>query len=320
MHLGLKIFVSDLKEGQSVDSLFSVKYKRAVLQYQNGWRFSFGASDKTGEIEVGFWGSFDEAAVRRVCDSFGEGDVVRVQGLVGLWKERKKIDVNEGKGLVQKAEKYDLADFLPSSGKDLEQMRAELLQIIGSVGHEGLRKLLNAFFEEGDFLEKFVKAPGAMYLHHAWVGGLLEHSLSVCRIATAAAKEYAEIDLDLVAAGALLHDVGKVRELEVTTNIKVGEEGMLRGHVVIGEEMVRKKALETGLDAQSLLKISHMMLSHHGNQEYGAPKPPMFAEALVVYYADELDSKASQFVRIKRETASEDFRVYDKHLGEIYLK
>ncbi len=314
-----KSFVEDLKPGESVDSLFSVKYKRAVTQYANGWRFAFGAADKTGEIEVSYWGGDDRAAVQEAHDSFQEGGVVRVQGFVGSWKDRKKIDVNQGKGSITQAKEFDLKDFLPETKKSVEAMYAELLGLVDGVRHEGLKKVLNAFFRDEEFAEEFKRAPAAMSYHHAWLGGLLEHSLAVARIALEAGKEYGA-DRDLLTAGALLHDVGKIKEFEVSTSIKVGEEGMLRGHIPIGEELVRRKAKETGLDEHALRKLSHIILSHHGKQEFGSPKPPMFVEAILVYYADELDSKAAQFARIKEETNTEDFRVYDKKWGQVYLK
>ncbi len=318
----MKAFIEELKVGDPVDSLFSVKYKRAVSEYGGGkgYYFSFGAADRTGEIEVTYWGGPRREAVQGVHDSFREGEVVRVQGMTGTYKERKKIDVNEGKGAISATENYDLKDFLPQSEKDVEELYKQLLGLVGSLKHDGLRALLNGFFADSGFAEEFKRAPAAMYMHHAWLGGLLEHSLSVARSARFAAQAYEGADLDLVTAGALLHDVGKLKEFEVTTSIKVGEEGMLRGHTVIGEEMVRKKAAETGLDARTLLKLCHIILSHHGKLEHGAPKEPAFVEAVIVHYADMMDARANQFARIKRETTSEDFRVYDKHWGEVYLR
>ncbi|MFH1106686.1 MAG: HD domain-containing protein [Candidatus Micrarchaeota archaeon] len=315
----MKAMISELKEGQQVDSLFSVKYKRDVLQYANGWRFAFGASDRTGEVEVSYWGANDEARVRKAHAAFGEGSVVRVVGLVGSYKGRKKIDVNEGKGLIEPAGEYDIADFLAHTAKDVGGMYAELLGMVESVTHPGLKKLLEAFFNDSGFAERFRQAPGAMQMHHAWVGGLLEHTLAVARISRNAAPEYGA-DLDLVTAGALLHDIGKMREYEVTTNIKIGEEGMLRGHTAIGEETVRRKAIETGLDGQTLLKLSHMILSHHGELSNGAPKTPMFAEAAIVHFADYLDARAARLAQVKREATTEDFRVYDGKAGEVYLR
>lgn len=315
----MKAFVEELKPGDSVDSTFSVKYKRAVVKYANGWRFAFGAADKTGEVEVSYWGGDDADAVRAVHDSFNEGAVVRVNGFVGSWKDRKKIDINEGKGSINPADDYDLTDFLPETDKNVEEMYAELLTLVDSVENPGYRKLLDAFFRDEEFAKEFKRAPGAMFHHHAWLGGLLEHSLAVARVALEASKGY-ETDRGLLVTGALLHDVGKMREYEVTTSIKVGEEGMLRGHVVMSEEMVRGKARSIGLDGRDLLKLSHILLSHHGKEEFGSPKPPMFVEAVLVYYADELDSKASQFARIKKESNTEDFRVFDKHWGQVYLK
>ncbi|MBI4021452.1 MAG: HD domain-containing protein [Candidatus Aenigmarchaeota archaeon] len=316
----MKVMVNELRGSSSpVDSLFSVKYKRAPTSYAKGWRFAFGAADRTGEIEVSFWGGLDEQGVRRVHDSFKEGDIVRVRGTVGIWKERPKIDVNEESGSIQKVAVTDPSDFIPTTAKDVEALYQELLAIVDGVKTPGLRQLLDAFFRDHGFATAFKRAPGAMTIHHAWLGGLLEHSLGVARIAREAVRNYPDLDLDLVTAGSLLHDVGKMRELEVTTNIKIGEEGMLRGHTVLGEEMVREKARGI-LDEVTLRKLSHIILSHLGKHEHGAPKVPMFAEAAIVYYADELDSKANQFQRIKTETTTEDFRVYDKRLGEIYLR
>lgn len=315
----MKTMISELGEGQQVDSLFSVKYKRGVSQYQNGWRFAFGAGDKTGEVEVSYWGGDDGTQVRKIHDSFEEGDVVRVVGYVGTWKGKKKIDVNEGKGLIEPARSFDREDFLAQSQRDTQRLYDELLEMVRSVKHPGLKQLLEAYFKDPAFSEKFKQAPGAMQIHHAWIGGLLEHSLAVARICRNAAPEYGA-DLDLVTAGALLHDIGKLQELEVTTNFKIGEEGMLRGHTVLGDEMMRQKARETGLDEHTLLKLSHIILSHMGKHENGAPKEPMFVEAVLVHFADYMDAKAARLAQIKRETTTEDFRVYDGKAGEVYLK
>ncbi|MBI4181405.1 MAG: HD domain-containing protein [Candidatus Aenigmarchaeota archaeon] len=320
----MKAMIGELRIGMQVDSLFSVKYKRAPVLYNPakggiGWRFAFGAADRTGEIEVSYWGGADEKGVRALHASFREGDIVRVKGMVGTWKDRPKIDVNEGMGSIEKAQPTDLSDFIPATTKDVGALYGELLALVAGVQHAGLKQLLEAFFLDPAFAAAFKKAPGAMTIHHAWLGGLLEHSLGVARIALAAARNYPGVDQDLVLAGSLLHDVGKMRELEVTTNIKIGEEGMLRGHTVLGEEMVREKAKGI-LDELTLLKLSHIILSHLGKNEHGAPKEPMFTEAAVVYYADELDSKANQFERIRTETTTEDFRVYDRWLHEVYLR
>jgi len=315
----MKKFIEELKSGELIDSLFSVKYKRAVSDYANGWRFAFGVSDRTGEVEVSYWGGNDQKRVQDLHDSFKEDDVIRIQGIVGIWKDKKKIDINEGRGAVSRAEAFDPEDFLPKSGKDMNELEAQLLELVDGVGDEGLRALMCALFRDPEFMKGFRRAPAAMYLHHAWLGGLMEHSLSVAQIVREAGKMYS-LDMDLLTVGALLHDIGKVREFEVTTNIKIGEEGMLRGHVVIGEEMVREKAKAVGLDAKTLMKLSHIILSHHGELENGAPKKPTFIEAILVHYADQMDAKASQFERIRKETTSEDFHVYDKNLGQVYLK
>jgi len=316
----MKRFIEELKPGDQVDTLFSVKYKRAVTQYANGWRFAFGGADKTGEIEVSYWGGYDQDKVQQIHDLFKEGDVVSVQGNVGMWRDKKKIDINEDKGGISIADNFHLADFLPISDKNLDELYSHLLGLINKVEHDGLRDLLVAFFKDEKFMADFKRAPGAMYLHHAWVGGLLEHSLAVTLAARETGKNYNIVDMDLLTTGALLHDIGKMKEYEVTTSIKVGEEGLLRGHTIMGEEMVRDKAKKTGLEEKTLMKLCHILLSHHGKHEKTAPVEPKFVEAILVHYADLMDSAASQFERIKKETTTEDFHVYDKNWGQIYLK
>jgi len=205
----------------------------------------------------------------------------------------------------------------PAPDKDIDGMYAELLAMVDAVENDGLKNLLNAFFRDVQFAEAFKHSPGAM--HHAWVGGLLEHSLAVARTAKCSASNF-NVDMDIMVAGALLHDIGKLRELEVSTCIELTEEGLLLGHVTLGCEMVRQMAAKTGLDARTTLRLSHVLISHHGKCEYGSPKRPMLLEALLVSFADETDSKASHFERIKRKACPEDVTVYDEHLGEIFLK
>ena len=316
-----KQFINELKEGQPVDSTFSVKYRKSPSAYKNGYKFTAGLSDKTGEIELKYWGGPDKDAVQRMFDSFKEGDVIRVVGIVSKY-ERVEIHVNEGKGSVEKVLDYDRMDFVPMTKQNIEEMFAEIKRAIDGIQNPHLRQLLGAFFGNPAFVKEFKNAPAGITMHHAYIGGLLEHTLHVLRICRALLDIYPQLDRDLLFAGAILHDIGKTREYEVTTNIKQGEEGMLRGHITIGEEMVVEKIKEIpDFPGDLRMKVAHMMLAHHGNNEYGSPVVPAFAEAEAIYYADECDAKLDQHIDTKENPATEDFRVWSRKLRRpVYLK
>ncbi len=305
---------------ERVNTYFAVKYKRPVKSYARGYMFSIGLSDKTGEIDLTYWGGQDTIKVQEVWSSFETGDVVTVNGNVSEYNDRKKIDVNKESGLV-KATYYNIENFVARSKQDPEKMIDLLKQQVSAVSDPHLSALLKAFFEDPKFTENFKHAPAAMYMHHAYIGGLLEHTLHVLQLCASIHRIYPSMSRDLLVTGAVLHDIGKIKEFKVGTSIQVTEEGMLRGHIALGEEMILEKIKEIPEFPQTLkMKVAHMMLSHHGLHEYGSPKTPQFPEAAAVHYADETDSKIDQYVTIKDTTDSRDFRIYTKRLGELYLK
>jgi 3'-5' exoribonuclease len=314
-----KQFIKDLVSGKRIKSTFSVKYKHPVREYRNGFMFTAGVADKTGEIEANYWGGRDRDAVQQVYDSFKEGDVVSINGTVGEFKDKLKIDVNEREGSIKRCSplEYNIEDFVAKTEKDIEGMFSTLMGIIDSVDNLHLTALLDSFFTDPRFSMEFKKAPAAMYIHHAYLGGLLEHTLNVLKLCEIAYSLYPKMDRDLL----LLHDIGKMKEFVVTTNIKISEEGMLRGHVVLGDEMLseRIKQIE-GFPENLRTKLSHIVLSHHGKSEFSSPKEPQFPEAVAVHYADEYDAKLYQYISAREEATTEDFRTYTKRLGEIYLR
>lgn len=317
---GARKFIEDLKMNDHVHSKFAVKYKRPLRDYAKGYWFTVGLSDRTGEIDLTYWGGHDQMRVQKVWDSFEEGDVVLVDGFVSEYKQKKKIDVNEGKGEIVRTTEFRIEDFVAECKRDADEMFGLVMKEVDSVKDPLMKKLLMSFFGDSEFVSKFKKSPAAMYMHHAYLGGLLEHSLHVMQLCLAMHAIYPQLDRDLLVTGALLHDVGKVREFEVGTSIQVSEEGMLRGHVVVGEELVVNKMNALDFPEVLKLKIAHILLSHHGKGEYGAPKEPQFAEAATVNFADVMDSQVDQYIKIKETTDSKDFRIYTKRLGELYLK
>ncbi len=317
----MKQFIKDLKNGDEVDSLFSVKYKHPVTTYVKGFRFQFGISDKTGELQVTYWGGQNKDTIDRVYRGFSENDVIHIKGITGEYKEKLKIDINDGKGIIEMTKEYNQEDFVPVTEKDIEEMYSELKKYIGNVKNSHLKTLLDLFFEDEVFVKVFKKSPGAMYIHHGYIGGLLEHSLGVVKLCDRIFDIYPSLDYDLLITGAVLHDIGKIKEFEVNTNIQISEEGMLRGHIVIGNEMLLEKINKIpGFPNLLKMKLSHIILSHHGKLEYGSPRTPQFPEAAAIYYADEFDSKIFQYVKLKQDADTEDFRIYTKRFGGLYLR
>ncbi len=323
-----KQYVSDLKGNMFVESVFSVKYKHLPRDYNNkeGSWFRIGLADKTGEIDLYYWGGTDKEETKRIYDSFEIDDVIYVKGFVKSDIGKKlKINVNEGKGELRKAkqDEYKLSRFLFETNQDINEMFDYISLNIEKIQNSFIKKLLFHFFKDDEFTDKFKESPAAMYMHHGCIGGLLEHTWGVVKICETTMEIHPSLNRDLLIAGAILHDIGKINEFKTTSNIKITEEGMLVSHVFIGAEMV-SKAIDKIKEFPKNLKnkILHMMLSHHGELEYGALKRPQFPEAAAIYYADLMDSQVTQYIRIKKDTKdkTEDFRTYSKYLGEIYLR
>jgi 3'-5' exoribonuclease len=180
---------------------------------------------------------------------------------------------------------------------------------------------LASIFDDKKFVDEFKKAPAAMYMHHACTGGLVEHTWGILKLCEVEAEIHPSLDEDLLITGAILHDIGKIHEFQVTTNIKITEKGMLLGHVGLALEMVTEKIAKIH-DFPEILKnkVLHMIISHHGEKEYGTMIEPAFPEAAAVYLADNYDAKITQYIRTKKDVNTEDFRTYSKTLGSLYLK
>jgi len=318
-----KQFVSDLKVGDMVDDLFAVKYKKLPQPYQKGYWFEMRVSDKTDEITAKYWSTGNLDEVDRVYNSFKKGDVIHIVGRVNSYLEAKEISINPPTGKISKVEigNYDPNDFVEKTSKDIEKMYNELMTFANSVKNLEIKKILDVFFvEDKNFIDEFKKAPAAMHLHQNVIGGLIEHTLNVTKICDVISTIYPDLNRDILIASALLHDIGKIREFEVNTSIDVSEEGMLKGHITIGNEMLNEKMKALGTPKQLCLKMSHMMLSQHGKKENGSPIQPQLPEAVALFYADDCDSKVFQYLKMKKEAKTEDPWVYSKRLGHVYLR
>jgi 3'-5' exoribonuclease len=320
-----KQYINELKDNTPVNSFFSVKYKHAIKPYQKGYMFVVGLADKTGEIELTFFGDNNKEEVEEVYNSFESGDVIFVKGYSKVHNGKLKININKSTGELRKAnaEEYADEDFIHVTNQDIEEMFGFITKKIENIKNPYLKQLLEYFFKDEEFVKKFKRAPAAMYMHHACVGGLLEHTWGILTICETMKVLHPSLDEDLLVAGAILHDIGKVEEFEITSNIKVSEKGMLLSHVFIGADMV-SKAIDKidGFPEKLRNKILHIIISHHGELEYGALKRPEFPEAAAVALADQMDSQITQYIRIKKDASktTDDFRTYSKNLGEIYLR
>lgn len=320
----VKQMAKDVRPGERVDSYFSVSYKKPVTEYRNGHMFEVRVADSSGQLTVKYWGDRDREAVQRVYSSFDKDDVVRVTGTSSEYRGQVEVSVSrEGGGTISRMEDgtYD-ASALISAVEDIPGKRERLTSRVSEVEEPHVRALLESFFGDEAFMEAFSKAPASIQLHGAAVGGLLQHTLNVVDNAMEAVRQHPELDRDLVLAGALLHDIGKVRTFRVTTNINATVEGNLLGHIVIGdEELMAHVSAMDGFPADLALKLRHILLAHFGKREWGSPVEPMTPEALAVHEADDTDAKLEYMIARRRDAVTEDDWVWDGRLGRlIYLR
>ncbi len=278
-------YVNELQLGPLASATFLVQSKE-VRQKRTGEPFlSLSLSDRTGDIEAKMWDG-----VAGVAETFDRDDFVQVKGQIQLFQNRPQITIHK---LIRIDEAgVDFADFFPASTRDPEEMFAELRTVIAGIGNPHLQALLTAIFADEEIARGFRTAPAAKIVHHAYLGGLIEHVLSLCHLARFAASHYPGVDLDLLLAGVILHDLGKIRELSYARAFSYTDQGQLLGHMMIALRIIAEKAAQTP-DFPPRLRdlLEHMIISHHGELEFGSPKIPLFREALLLHFLDNLDSK-----------------------------
>ena len=312
-----------LKEGDFVDDIFVIKIKKSMIPYANGYSFALILSDSSGaSIEYKYWGGTDENKVRKLFLSIKSDSVVRVAGKINSYNGKLQISGDEFTILnVLNPGEYD-AEFISPPQRNPEEMYSMLLSKINSVFNIEIKNLLLKIFE-GDLKEKFLIHPGAIQIHHNWKSGLLQHVLEIIEYCETSVSLFKGLDRDLLIAGAVLHDIGKLEEIEVTSRIKGTQKGQLISHLVLGTNYVSEKLKQSNISEIIKDKLMHMIVSHHGKTELGSPKPPMFPEALVLYYADEMSSKVSEmieFIKEARKNTEDDF-MYDSKKGtNIFLR
>ena len=311
------LWVKDIKEEDNVNDLYLVKAKRTG-QTKNGAPFlSLTLSDRTGDIEARVWERAEELG-----SLFREGDIIEISGKAGSYRNQVQLTLS---GLAL-SKQNDPTLFLETTPYDISDMMRELKGIVRRIKNDDLRDLINSFLSDHDFSEKFRETPAAKNFHHGYIGGLLEHTLSVCRLAGHVYDQYPELDGDLLVTGAFLHDIGKIREFSYGRTIDYSDEGRLLGHLVLGVSMLEQKLSGfKKFPAETALCLKHMILSHHGEYDFGSPKRPKFLEAFVLHLIDDLDAKMNGIARFmskdKNEGAWTDFnRMFERYLMKEKLK
>jgi len=282
-----RTFINEIRENDLVEGVFWVKEKAMPTTRTGTPYLRVRLTDRTGEIEGRIWDGVEEFA-----DLFEREDFIRIKAQANSYQERMQLNIKSLKKVA--VAEVSLEDFLPASVKDPEEMLAELIEIAQGIENEHLKKLVMAFLQDAEFTTLFKRAPGAKRLHHACLGGLLEHTLSVTKLIEEIKGHYAGINHDLLLAGGILHDIGKVRELSYAIAFDYTDEGRLVGHIVMGTQMVEERIAQIeGFPQELAMLMKHLMISHHGQYEWGSPKRPKTLEANILYYLDDLDAKVS---------------------------
>jgi 3'-5' exoribonuclease len=278
-------YVADLAADQAITSFFLVHEKevRATREGKPYLRLELG--DRTGTVEARMWENFEAAA-----DAIARDDFVKVQARVEVYRNRTQLALDR----LRRAEpgEVDPADYFPHTAEDVEKLYAQLGEFVASVANPWLKRLLEGVVEDPEIVPKLKRAPAAKNMHHAYLGGLIEHIVSLCRLCRSVAAHYPETDADLLLAGAVLHDIGKIDELSYERSFNYTAEGQLLGHIVIELELITRRmdAIE-GFPGELKTLVKHLLISHHGQYAFGSPKLPMFREAVMLHYLDDLDSK-----------------------------
>ena len=304
---GKGTYVNKMKDKQPVEGYFSVVSKRKEpARYKNkqGLYFFFEIADRTGTIDVKYWGGEDENKTMEVYRSFGEGDVVSISGGVAkMYNGNLEVNMSPrgADAMVKKLDAYDKAELVQSGEVDIDEMVERLRGVIRSVSNQHVRAVLEAVFDER-MIAEFSAAPAAVRYHHGYKGGLLEHSLSMAAIAVAVADQHGQdLDRDILVAGCLLHDIGKTKGYTIDATIERTEAEIMRGHIPVGAGIVEDAISRAGGIPDTVRdKLVHMVLSHHGALEKGSPVEPLFPEAMALHKIDDCDAQVKHAVLEKR--------------------
>jgi 3'-5' exoribonuclease len=308
-------FVTDLNSEQSITTFFLVHEKEIRNTREGKQYLRLELGDRSGTIEARMWDQFDV-----VAKDISRDDFVKVNARVEIYRNKPQLSLQQLR--LAKPEEVDLADFLPQTKEDVGKLYAQLLEHAAAITNPWLKKLVTGIITDPAIATRYKRAPAAKVMHHAYLGGLLEHVLSLCGMAKQVSAHYPELNVDLLMTAAILHDVGKLDELCYDRAIGYTVEGQLLGHIVMEVETVSKSmdAIE-GFPANLKTVVQHLLISHHGQYDFGSPKLPMIREALVFHYLDDLDSKlAAVRAALALDTGEPEWSAYSSALGRKFLR
>jgi 3'-5' exoribonuclease len=309
-------YVNELKPDQTITGSFLVCSKEIRQKKKGDPYLSLQLGDRTGELDAKMWDN-----VAEVMETFERDDFVKVKGLIQIFHNRPQLTVHT----IQRIDvpEKDFTDYFPASTRDPDEMWRELRGFAAAIANPHLHKLVAALLDDPDIARRYCVAPAAKQIHHAYLGGLIEHVLSLCHLSRMTASHYPMIDGDLLVAGALVHDIGKIYELSYERGFSYSDEGQLLGHMLISVRMIGDKLRDIP-DFPPRLRslVEHMIISHHGRLEYGSPKTPVFPEAMLLHYLDDMDSKMEcmrHLIEKDRQMAG-NFTSYSQSLERVLLK
>jgi 3'-5' exoribonuclease len=280
-------FISDCpqQENKVITSSFVVITKQVKPKKTGEPYLALTLGDRSGQIEAKMWDNVED-----FLDAFEQDDFLKIKGLINKYKNRFQLTIHKLRRL-EEAE-VDFADYLPKTTKDIGELWRTLAEYVGTIRNPHLKRLLELFMADPEIAERYRSAPAAKVLHHAYIGGLLDHVVSLFHSCDLMCRNYPQVNRDLLYAGAFLHDIGKIYELTYNRSFSYSTRGQLLGHMIIELEMLKAKVDQVpGFPADLKTLLEHLIISHHGEYEFGSPKLPMFPEALMLHYLDDLDSK-----------------------------
>ena len=314
------LFINEIEAGLQINDIYMVTQPILRNTTRGDLYIAMYLSDRTGKVNGRMWRITEAVYNQLPTEGF-----IRIRGVSELYQSALQIVVNDF--VVTEADKVSLSDYMRRTEKNIPQMAGETKEILAGIGDAGLKALVDEFLGDADLMREFATAPAAMQMHHAYLGGLLEHTHSMLKVAGAILPLYPKIQADLVLAAIFLHDIAKTKELFYQMGFSYTDPGQLIGHIVQGVQMIDKKVAalaEKGIviDQTVLDSLNHIILSHHGHYEFGSPKLPATAEAFMVYYIDDLDAKMNQVTDlIDNEPGDSSWTAYKRALEtRLYRK
>lgn len=307
-------FVVDIRDNQPVDAVFLVTAKNHGVTKGGSGYLTLKLADRSGEIEGRVWERAEDLG-----RGFEKNDFVRVRGQATLYQGKVQIRVQDISCVDEKS--VAIEDFLPKSPYDADAMAEEMMTILKSMKNPHLRGLAEAFFADQAFMDLFKRAPAGKSIHHPYLGGLLEHTLSLLKLILKVVENYRGIDVDLLLIGGFLHDSGKVYEFSFVRAVEYTDRGQLLGHLVMEVEIVSEKIKTVpGFPEDLAMLVKHMIVSHHGSLEFGSPKLPQTLEAVILHYLDDLDGKIHSIQSLLEKEQGSRWTSFHRAYGRSFYR